>query len=247
MMAEDYQMRIATWNVESLRKLTPEREAAFHEAMAEVDADVWVLTETWKTFSPGIGYQLAAESSLADDLKTWPDRTWVTVWVKASLAAKSQEVQNQSDRMACCRIVNPGQRDIVVVGTVLPWSSDELWLGDDGFCASLASQSAEWGAMRCDPDRCTLVVAGDFNQAIPYEQSYGTKKCVAALNGAFQSLDLLCLSEGADSPTSKPRIDHICVSRNGFDPNHLPQIGGWAALTVNGKPVTDHSGVYVDL
>jgi 2,4-dienoyl-CoA reductase-like NADH-dependent reductase (Old Yellow Enzyme family) len=47
--------------------------------MNTVDADVWVLTETWEQFSPGDGYRLAAESSLADDLKTWPDRRWVAI------------------------------------------------------------------------------------------------------------------------------------------------------------------------
>ena len=243
-------MRIATWNVQSLRKLYPEREAAFHSAMANVVADVWVLTETWKTFSPGEGYRLMAESILGEDLKiwkTWADRRWVTIWVKSDLHAKHQKVKIQPDRMACCRIEMPDVQDIVVVGTLLPWgSNDYLWPGLDGFCTSLVSQAAEWRAMRGEQKNCTLVVAGDFNQSIPFDEC-GYKRGETILNKALKNLDLMCLTQGKCQFTNKPRIDHICVSRSGFDPESPPQSKNWEIPSCNGKPVTDHSGVYVDL
>ena len=240
-------MRIATWNVESLRRLTPEREAAFHKTMAEVNADVWVLTETWTTFSPGAGYKLLSQSKKAADLNRWPDRCWVSIWVKSPLLGASQETRNQPDRLACCRIEMPSQQNLVVVGTVLPWSSDELWPGDSGFCASLALQTGEWETLRCGLNSSTLVVTGDFNQSIPYERWYGFKKGEEALDGAFQKLDLMCLTQGKCPLTSKPRIDHICISRSSLDLHRLPKIGDWVIPSVNDKPATDHSGVYVDL
>ena len=239
-------MRVATWNVESLRRLTPEREAAFHNAMAGVDADVWVLTETWTSFSPGTGYKQLAQSQKAADLNRLPERCWVSIWAKSSLVGTPQAIRCQPDRMACCRIELPGQKDIVVVGTVLPWSSDELWPGADGFCASLAGQAEEWGSLRGDPSVCTLVVAGDFNQAVPLERWYGHKKGEEPLNNALQELELLCVTQGKCPLTGKPRIDHICISRSSLDLKRLPQVGGWAIPSVNGKPVTDHSGVYFD-
>ena len=55
-------MKIATWNLESVRPLTPPRRAAFLDAMRKVDADVWVMTETWADFSPPPDYQLVAQS-----------------------------------------------------------------------------------------------------------------------------------------------------------------------------------------
>ena len=240
-------MRIATWNVESLRKLTPEREAAFQKAMAGVNADVWVLTETWTTFSPGTGYQLLTQSQKAADRNRWSDRCWVSIWAKSTLLGTWQENRLQPDRMACCRIEMPSQQNIVVVGTVLPWGSDELWPGANGFCASLASRAVEWGTMRGGLNRCTLVVAGDFNQSIPHERWYGFKKGEEALNDALRELDLLCLTQGKCPLTSRPRIDHICISRSSLDLHHLPQVGDWAIPPVNHKLATDHSGVYVDL
>jgi hypothetical protein len=239
-------MRIATWNLQSDKPLTQEREALFRQAMNTVDADVWVLTETWVNFAPGEGYRLAAESSLGDDLKTWPDRRWVAIWVKSPHVG-IQQVSGQPDRMACCRIEMSNQQNIVVAGTVLPWSSDELWPGDNGFCASLALQTVDWGTLRGGLNSCTLVVAGDFNQSIPHERWYGFKKGEEALIGAFQELDLMCLTQGKCPLTSKPRIDHICISRSSLDLHSLPKVGDWAIPSVNDKPATDHSGVYVDL
>ena len=250
MMAEDYEMRIATWNVESLRKLTPEREEAFHKAMAKVDADVWVLTETWKTFSPGAAYQLAAESSLGEDLKakkSWADRRWVTIWVKSSLHAKCQEVRSQPDRMACIQIKMPGYRDILVIGTVLPWNSDSLWLGAKGFCTALDSQAQEWRAKVNKHDDSTFILAGDFNQSLPYERWYGSKIGASTFGSTLQELKFICLTQGKCPKTSKPRIDHICVGGMGFDPKRLPRVSDWVATAVNGKPATDHSGIYVEL
>lgn len=240
-------MRIATWNVESLKTLTPERKSAFHGAMAGVDADVWVLTETWTTFSPGPDYRLLARSQTAEDLKPWPDRCWVSIWTKPPLVAMPLKVHRHSDRMAGGRIETPGRADIVIVGTVLPWNGDKLWPKATDFCAAVASQAEEWGALRGDPDGCTLVVAGDFNQSVPYEQWYGSKTGEVAVNSALRELDLLCLTDGNCPLAGRPRIDHICVGRNGLAPDCLPRIGGWAIPTVNDRPVTDHSGVYVDL
>src|SRR5687767_2854937 len=97
-------MRIATWNVESANRLTKIREATFHQAMSEVNADVWVLTETWRSFSPGAGYHLIARSHEAADLEGRPDRCWVSIWAKLSLVAKPMLVHSQPDRMACAWI-----------------------------------------------------------------------------------------------------------------------------------------------
>ncbi len=239
-------MRIATWNMESQRRLTPQREAAFQKSMAEVNADVWVLTETWRTFSPGAGYQLLSQSQQAADLNRRSDRCWVSLWGKLSLLGVSQETQNQPDRLAGCRIVMSNQQNLVVVGTVLPWNSDRLWPGERGFFASLGFQTEEWETQRKGWSRSTLVVAGDFNQSIPHERWYGSRKRAEALNNAFQKLDVQCLTQGKCELTGHPRIDHICISRSSLDLHHLPPIGDWIIPSINDEPVTDHSGVYVD-
>ena len=109
------------------------------------------------------------------------------------------------------------------------------------FCAAVASQAEEWRELRGDPDGCTLVVAGDFNQSVPYEKWYGSKKGETAVNSALQDLGLLCLTDGNCPLERRPRIDHICVGQNGLAPDSLPRIGGWAIPTVTGRTVRNGS------
>lgn len=215
--------------------------------MAKVAADVWVLTETWNNLPPLFGYRLAAHSSEAADLKQSPNRCWVSIWAKASLAAKSLQVHGQPDRMACSRLEMPGQRDLVVVGTVLPWGSDVLWPGAAGFCAALAGQAAEWGPLHGGSDACAFLVAGDFNQAIPFRGNYGSRQGAEALDETLQRHDLVCLTPGNEPIEDTPRIDHICLERSGLKSSLMPQAGAWTVPLINEKPITDHVGVFVDI
>ena len=235
-------MKIATWNLQSDKKLTQEREALFRQAMNSVDADVWVLTETWVCFLPLPGYRLVAQTCEAVDLE--PARRWVAIWSK--LDAKPVEVHGQPDRMACGRIEKPGQRDLVVIGTVLPWHFDRLWPNAAGFCAALAGQLAEWDRLLGTPRTCALSVAGDFNQSLPHQNHYGSKPGEAALNDAMRRHDLLCLTQGNDLLSGTPRIDHICVSQSGLQAHSAPSAGTWSVPLLDNKPITDHSGAYAD-
>ena len=240
-------MRIATWNLESVRKLSPKREAAFLQSMAEVDADVWVLTETWVIYGPGAPYRLAAQSGQANDLMGRPDRCWVSIWVRSNLVTRTMEVWGQQDRMACGRIEMRQKQDVVVVGTVLPWAADKLWPGADGFCAVLEVQMAQWASLRGAPGACTFIAAGDFNQSLPHQRWYGSKKGEIALNNALKKHDLLCLTTGNVALANRPRIDHICAGRSALQSSFATQVNDWPIPTVNEKPITDHFGVFVDL
>jgi exonuclease III len=235
------QMKIATWNLESINRLTPRREDEFHRTMKKIEADVWVLTETWTDFKPLPGYELVAQSSEARDLN--PERRWVSIWARSSLTYEQRTIQRQPDRMACCRIEQPGQRDMVVVGTVLPWPSDKLWPGATGFCNALADQASDWRRLQETNDTSSFLVAGDFNQAIPYQPWYGSKQAAKAL----QVQDLVCLTPGNDPLTGKPRIDHFCVKSDGPRTPVLRHVDTWEIPLLAGKPITDHSGVYIDL
>lgn len=239
-------MRVATWNLQSDKPLTQDREALFRRAMVEVNADVWVLTETWVQFSPGEGYCRAAESRLADDL-TPVDRRWVAIWVKSSSDTERQEVQGQPDRMACVQIKKRGQQDVVVIGTVLPAPGDRRYPTADDFCTALIGQVAEWGPLWGTPRSSIFLVAGDFNQSLPRQGNFGSIKGEIALLEALKRHDLFCLTPGNDPLTKKPRIDHICVSRNGLQAPLLPQVGAWKTPCIGEKEITDHSLTFADL
>lgn len=241
-------MKIATWNLESVRPLTKDRLEVFQSTMRVVNPDVWILTETWEDFTPGDKYQRVAVSRSAGDLKNSLGRCWVAIWAKLDLSAESLDNHGQKDRMACAICTKPGQTRVVVVGTVpLPWLSDSLWPGGDGFCRALASQATDWQKLSSSHRNCTLVVAGDFNQSLPYKRWYGSKAGAKALTEATSS-NLRCITEGNNPLTGKPRIDHICIDTDSLKRLSNPLPESWSVPTLGSKnrPVTDHSGVSID-
>ena len=238
-------MKIATWNLESVRASTNDREDAFHEAMKQVDADVWVLTETWANFPPGNDYRLIAESHAGEDLTEWPNRRWVAIWSR--LEGKKIEVQCQTDRLACVLIQPPTGKAILVMGTVLPWLSDAPWPGADGFCSALGGQVAEWTRLETMHPNAGLFVAGDFNQSFPYQQHYGSMRGAEALDDALKTLDLQCLTEGDHSSNGKPWIDHLCVKHNMVQTGSKPEAETWPVPCVQGREITDHPGVSIKI
>jgi hypothetical protein len=241
-------MRIATWNLESYRVLTPERTALFQRAMGEIKADIWVLTETWRGFSPGHDYILLAESSEASDLVKWPKRCWVTIWVKSPVGRLSQEVCNEPERMARGRIEISEMHDIVIVGTVLPWGSDGRFPGATGFCDAVREQESDWTLRAVINNECAYIVAGDFNQSLPYQQGYGSKAGADILNEVLEKHGLDCLTRTKNPlPDVPPAIDHICVRQSSAAAKTVPVVETWATPTLEGKPITDHCGTFVDI
>jgi endonuclease/exonuclease/phosphatase family metal-dependent hydrolase len=237
-------MRIATWNLQFDRVFTLERRVAFRQSIAEVNADVWVLTETWTDFSPGDEFQLVAESKPAADLTLWPQRRWSAIWARSSFPTNQVEVHAQQDRMTCCRIHQSADSEVIAIGTVLPWRSDSLWRGDQGFSAALADQESEWKRLQVDRPASAFVVAGDFNQSLPLDQGRGSKKGEAAVRKASTKHGLSCLTQGIDALTGKARIDHIFVGRDRLT---RTSIGEWPVPQINGKDISDHPGVFADV
>lgn len=239
-------MRIATWNLESAKSLSPAREAAIHRAMDEVEADAWVLTETWIDFSPGQGFCLAAHSIGASDFEPTTSQCWVAIWSRYDAA--SLEIRGQAARLACAAIKNSDGRKSLVAGTVLPWRSDRLWPGDQGFREAIQQQATEWQRLRATSASATFVVAGDFNQSLPYRPHYGSKQNHSELEQALLANDLMLLTTGDDPLTNLPRIDHICIHRSDLGNVRPSQAQTWRVPLSSGNcPASDHSGAFIDI
>lgn len=241
-------MRLATWNLESYRNITPERAEQFRRAMEEVNADIWVLTETWRDFSPGVGYSLLAQSSKAEDLAEASKRCWVSIWVKSEIGNQSQEVCSQPDRMARGRIEISPKQDLAVVGTVLPWGNDKLFPGAKGFCDAVTEQEIDWTLRAGSTKSSVYIVAGDFNQSIPYQRYYGSKIGAEMLDDVLRKHDLECLTRTTNLlPNVSPAIDHIFVRPCSTEVLTISSIETWETPLLEGKPITDHRGVFIEL
>ena len=59
-------MKLATWNLDQLKRNFA-KWARQLERIRNIDADVWVLIETYRDFKPGDEYELIACSAQAPD------------------------------------------------------------------------------------------------------------------------------------------------------------------------------------
>lgn len=154
--------------------------------MAVVKADVWVLTETRLSFSPGEGYQLIASSDDAPD--RGGEERWTAVWVRTGISG-IQVSTADPERTACARLSGESGGNFYIYGTVLPWLSDrrrDPLRGAAAFEAALADQELDWKRIRKDHPDADLCIAGDLNQdLLPKGHYYGSAAGRTALRSAL--------------------------------------------------------------
>ena len=241
-------IRIATWNLARAKPRTSARLSAIHDHMAQVNADVWVLTETWQAIAPSADHKLIAHSQAAPDRESSDGEVWTTIW--SSWEAESIPLTAEPERTAAACIATPDNQKLICYGTVLPWLSDQRQFpitGAAAFQASLAAQSSEWAALRSRFPDAGLLIAGDFNQDLAQKHYYGSLAGKAALQEALAAHSLSCLTAGRndpllDRPGNRANIDHICASH---EYSCIAQ-GAWPAGELP-RSLSDHYGVWVEL
>lgn len=243
--------RIATWN---LNYVSPNRErgAVCRKKMDEVDADVWILTETRTDFVP-TGFRSAAQSGPVPGLAK--NTCWVSIWAKEPLSVLNISIPLEDpERTACGSIKLTQGLDLVVYGVVLPWHNDprrgsRSWARM--FKEALTSVQNDREKLRNDCREQMFCLAGDFNQALlDIPNAYGTKDGREALKETLRQTDLVCYTGGDLDPVNSIRpghanIDHICFNCR---PSEIDQITAkaWPG-TISDTRVSDHFGVYVEL
>lgn len=206
-------MRIATWNLDHVRP-GGRRTQRIRDAINWVGADVWVLTETHREFSPGESYVSWASSVEAQDRPQ--GECWVSIWVRRGISAAPLRLFGEPQRSAAVRITGVSGRDLAVFGTVLPWRGDcvSSVRGATRFEEAVSWQQRDWLALTNEADLC---IAGDFNQELSAGGPVGTKRGMAVLNAVLASHSLVCLTANASDPLLqrgwRTSIDHILVSK----------------------------------
>lgn len=228
-------MKVATWNLDQ-RQHNATKWARQLEHIRRIDADVWVLTETYRDFSPGPDYRLVAYSDLAGDRLT-EDGRWVAIWSR--LEGEPIELSSDRERCAAIRLADSG---LVIVGTVLPWNGTAL------FQQRLCEQTADWSRLG-EEFGGRLCVLGDFNQdLLPCGHYFGSDDGKCALLSALADCELLCLTGGNEDPLAGvcelASIDHICI---GPGVRALEPAEVWPAPPTLADDLSDHYGVCVDL
>ena len=234
-------MRIATWNVAyGLGEAVNQRRRA---KMDEIDADIWILTETHDDLSPGPEFRAVhgANRPLDDgNRQVVKGSRFVSIWVGGEGTLTSLDVTDRVFSVAC--LVGTEIGPLVVFGTVLPW------YGRGNYVETVEAQSTDWEALgrKCGANVC---VAGDFNADLEGgPHYYGAKASKTAITEALADTHLTLLT-GHQRTKSTGRkhglIDHIAISNDVASGSREPIV--WDMVDAKGRRLSDHVGVAVDI
>jgi hypothetical protein len=237
-------MRIATWNLERPKLGGLRKNQAIFDRMVEVDADLWILTETSSAIAlpgyaavaspPDSAYHAAGEN-YTTVLSRWPIRQCLPTW-NATLSV-------------CAEVLCPNGA-CLVYGTIIAYAN---YKGSDGNSKrwaehrkSIAAQGHDWLRLRTEYPEHGLIIAGDFNQSRDGSGWYEDAVSVAALTAALDACDVACVTQQNFRETyglDRSTIDHICLG--GPLQSRPVQVSAWPGATGTGLRVSDHNGVAV--
>lgn len=243
--------RVATWNLQRCAATKRRQADAQAQRMADVDADIWVLTETYVDRSPGADFA-GVHSPPHPTRRSTADERFTSIWSRWPIVEVGDPASRRRGTIAATVTTPFGP--LIVYGTVIPYAHERHH--DDGrpatswevHLAEIGRQEAEWNMLRTRHPDVPLIVAGDMNQARSGRpRAYGTTNTRAALTGAMQSAGLRCLTEGdfvAAGVLQRSSVEHILVS------NHLSGMGPalvWDRSDTGDRKLSDHPTVAVDL
>lgn len=217
-------MKIATWNLERLKK---NKSEAILSKLAELDADILILTETDSRIGLGEKYTSVSTQALFDGydgIKYKKTENRVTIWTKYKVEKQHKTFDNYTS--ICVELQTPLGL-LNVYGTIIGVFSGK----GERFNEDLKSQLVD--IENLSGNSCLV---GDFNITFS-GYVYPSHKARNELNETFDKLHLNCLtSKIADS------VDHIAISEN-FIQNRKATLAIWN----EDKSLSDHIGICITL
>ncbi len=244
-------MKIATWNLERPRPTSWKKLPAARRKMAQVEADIWILTETRASLAPKEGFQ-ALHSPPHPQRREDPDERWVSIWSRWPLDQVGPAPSPRGSIAARC---TSDFGELIIYGCVLPWSFEP---GDGPGKAKrwavhyeeIERQGAEWASLRAAHPNAGLIVAGDFNQDMDGFNRSGTKYGRELLNKRLSAAGLVksTAEDAVKSGRLKKHhlIDHICLSEN-WERKYRSEMTCWEPTDEQGTRMSDHPGVALTL
>lgn len=242
-------LKVANWNIQRTTK-RQQRVAKLQSHMAAVNADIWILTETHEDVGPGNDFFSCFSAEPDRPSKT--GERWIGIFARWPMTSLVEYVSD-SPRCAAAAIPDSSFGELVVYGTVLPWTNawhEIIGASGQAFEAALSLQFEDWQRLAKRFPKATLIVAGDFNQDLAKMHYYGSRKKRHLLERALDGAGLIPLTAGTNDPIARDSppyacIDHICISRDrGWE---LASTNRWPDAAAPVKNISDHFGVHVEL
>jgi len=201
-------IRVATWNVDWASSRSRHFDQS-QDRIAEIAADILVLTETTDGLIPSGGY--VAKGGPDWGYETELDRRKVVLWSRWPITDVSSEISDPGGRHVCATIETPAGQ-IRVHAVCVPWSNAhvsggnqnrKVWEDHLRYLISLREllhrESEEPGT-----GSLPMIVAGDINQR-DQPKPYGSHKVRKAWKDALADA-------GLKVATDEEMIDKIAVS-----------------------------------
>jgi hypothetical protein len=237
--------RIATWNLERPKQNGGVKNQRRLNKIYEINADVWVLTET------NAAIELQDDfTSLTSSPCEWHQsgESLSTIWAKWEVL---HPITTFDPHWAVCTEVNSPFGAMIIYGTVITYANDkgvsgtaERW---EEHRRLIQRHHEDWSRIqKLYPDHL-MCIAGDFNQSRDCSGWYEEKQSVEMLSAALCDLSLVCVTEEnfQKKGFSRSTVDHICLSKSLLP--YMLEVGAWEGKNLNGEKMSDHNGVFVDL
>jgi hypothetical protein len=244
-------LRIANWNIERPQTGQTEKIDALETRMRQIDADIWILTESNRQVTPVPGYY--SQHSGPPDRPSKEGEAWCSIWAHDELEDLSSEISDPA-RCTAARLQHPTIGGIIVYALILPWHTDN-WQGrpnKDGvaFTDALKLYQSDWRRLTAKFPDDLLIVAGDFNQNVTDGHYYGSALRRERLQQAMDEDGLRILTSYESDPISRDSpgyacTDHICVSQR--HDLKLAKTERWPDASKPDKKLSDHFGVSATL
>jgi len=252
-------LRIATWNLERPRSDQAEKLAMLEAKMESIHADIWILTETHAGAKPGQGFSCVATKTIHNGRAHTAGEKRVTIWSRLSILS---EIPTHDQETAVCSQISTPAGNILVYGTIIPYggaatkypyrSAEADQSGKSTWqlhSESILRHEADWKRIISEHQHLCCCVGGDFNQNRDGSRWYGNNRVRQQLTDSLRACGLSCVTEedfrASGKLYSRANIDHLCVSEPFSDA--VLAVGAWEACEINGKRLTDHNGVWIDL
>lgn len=235
--------RIATWNLERPRQNGWTKNQRRLDKIREIDADVWVLTETNSAISLQDQYQSVA-SCASEYHKAGENLT--TIWSRCKILRR---LPTFDPTCAVCAEIDSPFGAMIVYGTVITYANDKGMSGTakrwEEHRRSIHQHHQDWLRIRKQFPDHLMCIAGDFNQSRDQSGWYEEEQSVEMLSLALQDLEIVCVTNEnmRAKGLSRATVDHICL------PEKLKpyKVDAWEGTTPETRRMSDHNGVFVDI
>ena len=246
MINSSTRVRIATWNLECPKQNGWVKNQRRLDKIREIDADVWVLTETNAAIALPSDYEPVASASISGYHAAGENLS--TIWSRWKVL---RSIPTFDPLWAVCAEVDSPLGAMIIYGTVITYANDKGISGTakqwEEHRRSIHQHHEDWLRIQKQYPNHLMCIAGDFNQSRDQSGWYEEKQSVELLSTALHDLSVVCVTEEnlQTKGLSRSTVDHICLSEN--LQSHQLEVGAWEGTTSENGKMSDHNGMFVDL